>query len=65
MQGFGNFEELLNPAERREVLGKLLARFPLLTPVESAIAADGSIPEVVVYRIRLDRVTGVSEGWGQ
>ena len=59
---FGNFEEVLKPSERREVLGKLLRRFPLLTPVESAIAADGSPPEVVVYRIRIDRLTGVSEG---
>ena len=59
---FGNFEEVWNQTERRELLGKLLKQFPLLTPVESAIAADGSALEVVVYRIRIDRLTGVSEG---
>lgn len=60
---FGNFEEVVKATERREVLGKLLRRFPLLTPVESAIVEDGSALEVVVYRIRIDRLTGVSEGW--
>lgn len=65
VQAFGNFEELLKPDERREVLGKLLRDFPLLTPVESAIAADGTALEVIVYRIRIDRLTGASEGWGE
>lgn len=61
---FGNFEEVWNQSERKELLGKLLKQFPMLTPVESAIAADGSALEVVVYRIRIDRLTGVSEGQG-
>ena len=34
----------------------------MLTPVESAIAEDGSPMEVVVFRIKIDRITGVSEG---
>jgi nitroimidazol reductase NimA-like FMN-containing flavoprotein (pyridoxamine 5'-phosphate oxidase superfamily) len=59
---FGNFEEVWHQTERKELLDKLLTRFPLLTPVESAIAADGGALEVVVYRIRIDRLTGVSEG---
>lgn len=62
---FGSFEEVKNQTERREMLGRLLKRFPMLTPVESAIAVDGTAPEVVVYRIRIDRLTGVSEGWGR
>ena len=32
----------------------------MLTPVEDAIAVDGYSPELVVFRIRIDRVTGVS-----
>lgn len=60
---FGNFEEVVKPTDRRDVLGTLLRQFPLLTPVESAIATDGSAPDVVVFRIRIDRLTGVSEGW--
>lgn len=59
---FGNYEEITRPSERAEVLNKLLHRFPMLTPVESALAVDGSIPEVIVFRIKIERLTGVSEG---
>lgn len=59
---FGNFEEIFKATERKEILSKLLKRFALLTPVESAIAQDGSPLEVIIYRIRIDRITGVSEG---
>lgn len=59
---FGKFEEVTKANERAGVLGKLLRKFPMLTPVESAIAADGTMPEVIVFRIRIERVTGVSEG---
>ena len=59
---FGQFEELTKPSERAAVLNELLRRFPLLTPVESAIAVDGGTPEVIVFRIKIERLTGVSEG---
>lgn len=59
---FGNFEEIIKPSERKEILNRLLQQFPLLTPVESAIAEDAGSPEVIVFRITVDRVTGVSEG---
>jgi len=59
---FGKFEEIIKQNERADVLTKLLRHFPLLTPVESAIAADGSSPSVVVFRIHIERLTGVSEG---
>jgi len=59
---FGKFEEITKPGERAGVLGKLLRKFPMLTPVESAIALDGAAAEVIVFRIRIERVTGVSEG---
>jgi len=59
---FGTFEEITKPNERADVLGKLLRRFPLLTPVESAIAVDGGGQEVIVFRIRIERLTAVSEG---
>jgi uncharacterized protein len=58
----GHFEEIVNPNERKQTLGKLLKRFPMLTPVESAIAENGSTLQVIVFRIRIDRMTGVSEG---
>jgi nitroimidazol reductase NimA-like FMN-containing flavoprotein (pyridoxamine 5'-phosphate oxidase superfamily) len=59
---YGNFEEIRVPSERRIILTKLLARFPLLTPVESAIADDAGAPDSVVFRILIDRVTGAGEG---
>jgi len=59
---FGKFEEITKSNERADVLSKLLRMFPLLTPVESAIAVDGGAQEVIVFRIRIERLTGVSEG---
>jgi nitroimidazol reductase NimA-like FMN-containing flavoprotein (pyridoxamine 5'-phosphate oxidase superfamily) len=59
---YGNFEEIRIPSERRAILGKLLARFPQLTPVESVMAQDAAAPDSVVFRIRIDRMTGVAEG---
>ena len=58
---FGNFEEITLPADRREILVKLLARFPTLTPVESMITRDAAAPDSIVFRIVVDRVTGVQE----
>lgn len=60
--GFGSYEEITKPNERADVLTKLLRKFPMLTPVESTIAVDGAVAEVIVFRIHLDRLTGVSEG---
>ncbi len=58
---FGDFEEVRVPSDRRSILSKLLARFPLLTPVESVMAQDASALDTVVFRIRIDRMTGVAE----
>jgi nitroimidazol reductase NimA-like FMN-containing flavoprotein (pyridoxamine 5'-phosphate oxidase superfamily) len=59
---FGKYEEITRSSERADVLSKLLRSFPMLTPVESAIAIDGCSPEVVVFSIDIERITGVSEG---
>jgi nitroimidazol reductase NimA-like FMN-containing flavoprotein (pyridoxamine 5'-phosphate oxidase superfamily) len=58
---FGKFEEIDRPKDRREILGKLLTRFPQLTPVESRVVQDASAPESIVFRIIIDRVSGVEE----
>jgi nitroimidazol reductase NimA-like FMN-containing flavoprotein (pyridoxamine 5'-phosphate oxidase superfamily) len=58
---YGNFEEIRVPSDRRSILGMLLTRFPLLTPVESVMAKDASAPDSVVFRIIVDRITGVAE----
>ena len=58
---FGNYEEVTNPSERSNILNKLLQRFPMLTPVESAIFEDAGPPSVIVFRIRIARLSGVAE----
>ena len=58
---FGKYEEIRDTEDREFILGKLLSRFPMLTPVESAIAEDGSPPSVIVFRIRIERISGVAE----
>ena len=58
---FGNFEVIDRPGVRRVILGKILARFPKLTPVESKIVQDAAAPDSVVFRIVVDRITGVEE----
>lgn len=59
---FGKFEEVTKSSERADIMAKLLRKFPMLTPVESVIASDGSSPEVIVFKIKIERLTGVSEG---
>lgn len=58
---FGDFEELSDEQTRRNILRKLLARFPRLTPVESQLTRDAEPPSVIVFRLRIDRVSGVAE----
>ena len=58
---FGNYEEVIKPSERSDILNKLFRRFPMLTPVESALADDGGPPPVIVFRIRIERITGIAE----
>jgi nitroimidazol reductase NimA-like FMN-containing flavoprotein (pyridoxamine 5'-phosphate oxidase superfamily) len=59
---YGTFEEITNPDERARGLSTLLSLFPRLTPVETLIAEDANAPAPIVYRIRIDRVTGIKEG---
>ena len=58
---FGRFEEISDPEERSEALDDLLAQFSTLTPVEGVNSADVSAEELVVFRINIRKVTGVSE----
>jgi len=59
---YGNFEEIRVPTDRRTILRKLLERFPLLTPVESQMAQDAGAPDSIVFRIIVDRISGIAEG---
>ena len=58
---FGRFEEIRLSQDRRAILERLLARFPNLTPVESTIGQDAGTADSVVFRIMIDRITGMEE----
>jgi nitroimidazol reductase NimA-like FMN-containing flavoprotein (pyridoxamine 5'-phosphate oxidase superfamily) len=59
---FGKFEEIRSPQSRRAVLSKLVSGFPKMTPVETMIVQDAAAPDSVVFKIVVERITGVSEG---
>jgi len=58
---FGRYEEVTSADDRRRALNLLLAAFPRLTPVESLIAGDASAPSPTVFRVRVERLTGMGE----
>jgi len=60
---YGQYEEIIEPAERERALNRLLSSFPKLTPVESLSAGDAASPAPVMFCIRVDSITGISEGW--
>ena len=58
---YGTYEEVHSPEERGTILNKLLSRFPRLTPVETVAVHDAAAPQTVVFRLRVDAITGVAE----
>jgi len=58
---YGEFEEIRDKEERAGVIGDLLAEFDTLTPVEGLEAENSGREDVVVFRIRIRRLTGVAE----
>ena len=59
---FGRAEEITGTDARAHALALLLSLFPHLTPVESLMAGDAAAPAPLAFRIRLERITGLSEG---
>lgn len=57
----GAYEELTDPEERERMLNRLLQRQPNLTPVESAMRPGED--KLILFRIRVDRITGLAEHW--
>lgn len=57
---FGHYNEVTDPKERDFVMNKMLRRFPHLTPAES-LHENGSSTAIIVFRIRVSKVTGVAE----
>jgi nitroimidazol reductase NimA-like FMN-containing flavoprotein (pyridoxamine 5'-phosphate oxidase superfamily) len=57
----GNYEEVTDPHERERIFCALFARLPHLTPVESAMTRSVGLAETIIFRLRIDTITGVSE----
>lgn len=57
----GLFEEVTDPAERDQILRALFRHLPHLTPVEAKMTKG--LPETIVFRIRVTRITGLGECW--
>lgn len=58
---FGRYEEIRGADERARALKLLLSHFERLTPVETLMADDAQSPAPVVFRIRVESVTGLCE----
>jgi nitroimidazol reductase NimA-like FMN-containing flavoprotein (pyridoxamine 5'-phosphate oxidase superfamily) len=58
---YGGYEEVSDEKAREEILVILFNRAPNMTPVESKLA-DG-LKEIIVFRIKVDEITGVGEDW--
>lgn len=58
---FGEFEEVEAPEKRAEIIEELLGHFAAMTPVEGIETDAGPENDLVVFRIMIERVTGVSE----
>jgi nitroimidazol reductase NimA-like FMN-containing flavoprotein (pyridoxamine 5'-phosphate oxidase superfamily) len=57
---FGNLEEVTDESERQEVLTRLLQKYPMMTPVEWSVVHDADTQDLIVFRIEIDRLTGVA-----
>ena len=58
---YGTYEEISDERDQVEIMGKLFARVPEMTPVESSQSKD--LKTIIVFRIKLDEVTGRGENW--
>lgn len=59
---FGHYEEVRAAQERERILREVLARFPHFTPVESAMSEIAGVPQIIIFRLRVETITGVTEG---
>ena len=57
---FGNYEELTDDAQRQEALTRLMQKYPMMTPVEWSVVHDADTQDIIVFRINIDRMTGVA-----
>jgi nitroimidazol reductase NimA-like FMN-containing flavoprotein (pyridoxamine 5'-phosphate oxidase superfamily) len=56
---YGTFEEVSDDKTRDNLLAKLYSKLPHMTPVESRLDSTG----IIVFRIKVEEVTGMAEKW--
>ena len=58
---FGEFQEIKKNHEKIEILKEFSARFEHLTPVEARIEEQWNLGGLIVFRLNIKRITGMSE----
>ena len=58
---FGEFQEVKRTNKKIEILKEFSTRFEHLTPVESMMEEQWNLGGLVVFRINIKRITGMSE----
>ncbi len=58
---FGEFEEIKNKQTAVRILHEFTVNFPRLTPVEGIIAEEDRVGGVVLFRIKIKKITGIAE----
>jgi nitroimidazol reductase NimA-like FMN-containing flavoprotein (pyridoxamine 5'-phosphate oxidase superfamily) len=60
---FGEFEKIENKQKKIEILTHFYNNFPRFTPVEARFEDDDLDSDIVVFRIKIGRLTGVTESY--
>ena len=58
---YGVFEEVHEKNKKTQILFEFYRKFPNFTPVEARFDDEKTLKSVSVFRIRIDRLTGVTE----
>lgn len=58
---FGEFKEVLDPNKKMKILFQFYEKFPRFTPVEASFEEKNSAATVVIFTIKIERLTGVEE----
>ena len=58
---FGEFQEIKRTNKKIEILKEFSTRFEPLTPVEAMIEEQWNLGGLVVFRLNIKRITGMSE----
>ncbi|MCB1023381.1 MAG: pyridoxamine 5'-phosphate oxidase family protein [Acidobacteria bacterium] len=59
---FGQYEEITDEEAKAEILLGFSEKFPRLTPVEAALGSRGDDQGIVVFRLKIERLSAVEEG---